>query len=229
MAPEANKAGGEQRAARILLVDDHPIVRQGLAKLIEQEPGLEVCGEAADAPAAWELIGLSDPQLVIVDLSLKAGDGIDLIKRIRAAYADLPILVVSMYEQSHYIERAMRAGAWGYVTKHEASEKVLVAIRKLLAGEIYLGEHVSPRLLQRLMSGCPAEDECDVARLSDREFQVFQMIGSGYGVQEIAARLNLSVKTIETYQAHIREKLDLPDGRKLLQYAVRWMLSQEKK
>lgn len=213
---------------KIVLVDDHPIVRQGLARLIELEPDLRVCGEAADDRSAWEQISKHQPDVAIVDLSLKLGDGIDLIKRIRGAYPDTAILVLSMYDASHYVERALRAGASGYLTKQEASEKVLLAIRKVLNGEIYLGDGLSPNLLKRLLSGTPGKDDSVIASLSDREWQVFRLIGSGLGVQEIAEQLHLSVKTVETHQGHIKEKLDLKDTRKLVQYAIRWMLDQEK-
>lgn len=208
----------------VVLVDDHPIVRQGLAQLLGQEPDLRVCGEAEDEATAIRLVAQTSPQLVIVDLSLKSGDGIALIKALRADHPTIPILVLSMHDESHFVERALRAGALGYLVKQDASTKILPAIRKVLRGEIYLGDQLSPSLLKRLLSGELEEAESVVARLSDRELQVFRMIGDGLGTQEIAARLNLSVKTIETYQAHIKDKLDLRDSRKLVQFAIRWAL-----
>jgi len=213
---------------RIALVDDHPIVREGLARLIQQEPDLSVCAEASDEPAAWDAITKHQPDLVIVDLSLRSGDGIDLIKRIRGTYPKIAVLVLSMYDESHYVERALRAGAWGYLTKLEASDKVLVAIRRLLSGAFYISDRLSPNFLKRLLS-TPGKEDSIISDLSDREWQVFRLIGSGHGVQEMAADLHLSVKTIETYQAHIKEKLNLKNTRKLVQFAIRWALTQEKK
>jgi DNA-binding NarL/FixJ family response regulator len=211
----------------ILLVDDHPIVRQGLARVLMREPDLHVCGEAEDEAAALRLVAELLPQLVIVDLSLKSGDGIALIKTLRASHPAIPVLVLSMHDESHFVERALRAGALGYLTKQEASTKILPAIRHVLRGEIFLGEQFSPSILRRLLSGEPDEDEPVVARLSDRELQVFRLIGDGLGTQEIAGRLNLSVKTIETYQAHIKDKLGLRDARKLVQFAIRWALGRQ--
>jgi len=211
----------------VVLVDDHPIVRQGLAQLLRQEPDLHVCGEAEDEESALRLVRELSPQLVIVDLSLKAGDGINLIRMLKAERPAVPILVLSMHDEIHYIERALRAGALGYLTKQEASMKILPAIRQVLRGEIFLSDHVSPNLVKRLLSGEAAEGEPVVARLSNRELQVFRLIGEGLGTQEIATRLSLSVKTIETYQAHIKDKLLLPDSRKLVQFAVRWTISNQ--
>lgn len=212
---------------KILLVDDHPIVRLGLAQLITQEPDLEICAGAASESEAWDLLTATGPDLVIVDLSLQSGDGIGLIKRIRSEYPQIAILVLSMHEESYYVERALRAGAWGYLTKREVSDQVMVAIRKLLGGEVYLSDRLSPSLLRRLLTGTRNAEESMVGSLSDREFQVFGMIGSGRGAQEIAEELHLSIKTIETYQAHIKEKLHLKDSRKLVQYAIRWVLNHE--
>ena len=221
----------EGRAAmiKIVIVDDHPIVRQGLAQLLWQEPDLQVCGEAEDESTAVRLVADMEPQLVIVDLSLKSGDGIDLIKVLRAAHPDLPILVLSMHDETQHVERALRAGALGYLTKQEASTKVLAAVRHVLRGEIFLSDRVSPSLLKRLLSGAVDEREPVVGCLSEREMQVFRFIGDGFGTQEIAERLGLSAKTIETYQAHIKDKLELRDSRKLVQFAIRWTMGQERK
>ena len=214
---------------KIVLVDDHSIVRQGLAQLIMQEPDLVVCGEAEDEAGALKVVYAEKPDIVIVDLSLKSGNGIDLIKGIRNESPSTPILVLSMHDESHYVERALRAGAWGYLTKQEASSKVLTAIRQLLRGQVYLSDILSPDLLKRLLTTARNGEDPVVGRLSDRELQVFQLIAEGLGTQEIAERLHLSVKTIETHQAHIREKLDLKDARKLYQYAIRWGIGQDHK
>ena len=213
---------------KVFLVDDHPIVRQGLARLIAQESGMTVCGEAEDAPAALRGIDEERPDIAIIDLSLRSGDGIELIKSLRFRFPDLPVLVLTMHEEFFYAERALRAGALGFLTKQEASDNVLTAIRKLLDGEIYVSDRLSPRLLKRLLTGEGDSGDPPVARLSDRELQVFKLIGLGRGTQEIADALHLSVKTIETYRAHIKDKLDLRDARELLQYAIRWSLSQGK-
>lgn len=213
----------------VVIVDDHPVVRQGLAQLLMQEPDLHVCGEAEDESTAVRLVAETKPQLVIVDLSLKSGDGIDLIKALRFAHPGLPILVLSMHDEIHYVERALRAGALGYLTKQEASTKVLAAVRHVLQGEIFLSDRVSPSLLKRLLSGDSHEREPVVGRLSEREMQVFRLIGDGLSTQEIADRLSLGAKTIETYQANIKGKLELRDSRKLVQFAIRWTLAQESK
>jgi DNA-binding NarL/FixJ family response regulator len=213
----------------VLIVDDHPIVRQGLAQLLMQEPDLHVCGEAEDEATAVRLVAQLSPQLVIVDLSLKSGDGIDLIRALRAVHPALPILVLSMHDELHYVERALRAGALGYLTKQEASTKVLAAVRQVLRGEIFLSDRVSPSLLKRLLTGETDQSEPLIRRLSEREMQVFRLIGDGLGTQEIATRLGLSAKTIETYQAHLKDKLELRDSRKLIQFAIRWALAQESK
>ena len=214
---------------RIVLVDDHPIVRQGLVQILRQQKEFEVCGEAADEAGAWQVISHQVPDLVIVDLTLKSGSGLDLIKQIRSEFPEMAILVLSMHEELFHVERALRAGAWGYLTKGEAGDKILTAIRQVLSGELYLNVPFSSNLLRRLISGNPSETESGISCLSDRELQVFQLIGKGKRVQEIADELHLSVKTIETHQAHIRAKLDLEDSRKLVQYAIQWALQHELK
>jgi len=213
--------------ASVFIVDDHELLRQGLVQLIEHEPDLSVCGEAEEAAAALRLISKTSPDIVIVDLSLKEGDGIELIKAIKAEQRDLPILVLTMHDEPFYAERALRAGALGYLTKQEAGEKVLIAIRRLLRGEFYLSERLSPGLLQKLITGSTDEGEPLVSRLSNREFQVFVRIGEGRSTPEIAEHLHLSVKTIETYRAHIKEKLGLRDARELVQYAIRWAIDRK--
>ena len=213
------------KPTRVLLVDDHPIVRQGLARLISHEADLDVCGEAGDVPSAIQAVNDLKPDVVVADLSLKEGSGIDLIKTLGTQSSEIPILVLTMHEESFYAERALRAGARGYLTKQEASDKILTAIRQVVRGDIYVSERLSPKLLKRLISGAPDEEDPLVSRLSDRELQVFLMIGEGHGTQQIASQLNLSVKTIETYRAHLKEKLDLRDARELVQYAIRWVVS----
>jgi DNA-binding NarL/FixJ family response regulator len=214
--------------ARVLIVDDHELVRQALTQLISDEPDLEVCGTAANVPAGLREVSEHDPDMIVLDLSLQGGDGIDLIKAVRGQQRHLPILVVTMHSESFYAERAFRAGASGYLTKEEASEKILVAIRTVLRGELYVSERLSPFLLQRLITGNPGTGESLVTKLSDRELQVFLRIGEGRSTQETASNLNLSVKTIETYRGNIKEKLGLRDARELIQYAIRWTMTQTK-
>ena len=212
------------QTSRVFLVDDHPVVRQGLTRLIAQEEDLEVCGEAESEVEALDRISAVRPDLVVVDLSLSTGDGIDLIKSLHARDPRLPLLVLTMYEESFYAERAMRAGARGFLTKGDASRLVVDAIRHLLRGEIYVCESVAPKLMKKLITGS-AGDEDPVTCLSDRELQVFRLIGQGRSTQEIADEIGLSVKTIETYRANIKRKLDLRDGRKLVEYAIRWVVN----
>jgi DNA-binding NarL/FixJ family response regulator len=211
---------------KIYVVDDHQIVRQGLTELIGQEPDMSICGEASDAPSGLQGIAESRPDLVIVDLNLKQGDGLDLIKSIHQAEPKLPVLVLTMYEETYYVERALRAGARGFLTKEDASNNILVAIRTLLRGEMYVCEKVSSKLLTSLLAG-QEDDKSPIERLSDRELEVFRCIGEGLGTKQIADKLNLSVKTIETYRANIKEKLDLEGATELVQYAIRWVISRE--
>ncbi len=213
---------------RILIVDDHPIVRQGLAELINHEQDLEVCGHAEDAPEALGIIKESEPNMVIVDISLKETSGMDLIKDIKAQYPKLPVLALSMHDESLYAERALRAGAKGYVMKAEATEKVITAIRKILDGQIYVSDRMSAKMVRKLVEGGPDAGESAIECLSDRELEVFHLIGQGYGTRQIAERLYLSIKTIETYREHIKEKLNLADANELLQYAIQWIHSQDK-
>ena len=211
---------------RVLLVDDHPVVRQGLTLLINREPDLEVCGEAERAPDAWDAIHKLKPDIVILDLSLDGPDGLDLLKNIRAEDAALPVLILSMHDESLYAERVLRAGAQGYITKQEATERVLVALRRILQGGIYLSDRMSSRLLNQFFrpgtrpNGQPASS---VESLSDRELEIFRLIGAGHTTRQIAQELNLSVKTVEAHQAHIKDKLSLKNARELLQHALQWV------
>lgn len=212
---------------RILVVDDHPIVRQGLALLINQEPDLIVCGEAGDARHALDAIGTTHPDILVLDISLPGPDGIDLVKHVRATAPDLPILVLSMHEETVYAERALRAGANGYIMKQEATEKVLVALRRILGGGLHVSERIASQMRNPLAGGSGKPARTPVASLSDRELEVFRLIGEGRGTREIAARLDLSIKTVESYQAHIKAKLALHSSRELVQYAVEWALSEK--
>jgi DNA-binding NarL/FixJ family response regulator len=213
---------------RVLIVDDHPLMRQGLAQLINQQPDLVVCGEAEDVPQALRQTSELKPDVVIVDLSLRGSDGIELIKSLRLQYARLPILVLSMHDEAIYAERALKAGAWGYIMKQEATNQVLSALRRVLEGEIHVSQSVSSRIVQGLVGGSGISKRSPLERLSDRELDVFCKIGRGAATREIAAELNLSVKTIETYCAHIKEKLRLQSQRELVQHAIRWVIQNER-
>jgi DNA-binding NarL/FixJ family response regulator len=213
----------QTRKTRILIVDDHPIMRAGLAQLIGQEDDLTVCGEAEDPARALAAIEKFPPDLAVVDISLKEGSGIELIKDIRVRWPKLPVLVLTMHDESFYAERVLRAGARGYVTKAEASTKVVEGIRQVLAGGVYVSDKIASKMLCRLVGGGPDLDAWPIDRLSDRELEVFELIGQGLQTREIAQRLHLSVKTIEAHREHIKKKLDLDSASELLRYAVQWV------
>ena len=214
---------------RVLIVDDHPPIREALAMRIADQPDLEVCGETADVADALRLLAETGPDLAVVDISLKTGNGIDLIKRMKDRNDNVRILVWSMHAESLYAERALRAGAHGYVNKDQATDTMLQAIRRVLDGKVWLSEAMTERLLQRTIGG--ARDESTVSRtdvLSDRELEVFRLIGSGVKTADIAERLHLSVKTVETYRDRIRQKLELGDGTELTHVATQWVLENER-
>src|ERR1700678_2420641 len=210
---------------RILVVDDHPIVRQGLALLINREPDLVVCGEAEEALAAMHVLASARPDVLIVDISLNGPDGLDLLKNIRTTHATLPVLILSMHDESIYAERALRAGANGYIMKQEATEKVLVAVRRILAGEIYVSDRLTKRMLQQFVHGSISPRD-PLAKLSDRELEVYRLIGAGHATRQIADELHVSTKTVESYQAHIKEKLSLRNARELVQHAIESSLNE---
>jgi len=213
-----------QKTARIVIVDDHPIVREGLAGRINRAEGLEVCGEAEDVADALEIVKTENPDLVVVDLSLKSGQGLDLIKKIKARGMDTKILVSSMYDESLYAERVLRAGALGYVNKQELSEKIIDAIREVLAGKIYLSKHMTERLLQRAVGSPPQLVQSPIDALSNRELEIFKMIGKGMTTRMIAGELHLSIKTVETHRENIKGKLNLPNSAELAREAVQWVM-----
>jgi DNA-binding NarL/FixJ family response regulator len=212
---------------RIVIVDDHPLVRERLVELINRESDLEVCGEAQDRREALEIIRSTQPHLAIIDLSLKSSLGIELIKDLQAERPEVIILVVSMQDELIYAERCIRAGARGYITKQQASRHVMQAIRQVLEGEIYLSQTVATQLLTRSM-GRPAGSGTPLVAslLTDRELQVFELIGKGHSTRQAGDLLSLDVKTIETYRSRIKEKLGLKDGSDLLQRAIAWVHEQ---
>lgn len=217
----------KKNRTKILIVDDHPMLRHGLAQLINQEADLSVCGEAEEAHKAVEAIAALKPDMVIVDISLKSIDGIELIKRIKVQDETLPILVLSMHDESLYSERALRAGARGYIMKEEANEQVVMAIRQVLSGEIYVSDKMRTKLLRKIVDRRLAAGDSLIDDLSDRELEVFRLIGRGYRTRKIAEVLHVSVKTVESYREHIKQKMKLRDATELLQQAIQWVQSEQ--
>ena len=218
--------GTAPKKYRVYVVDDHPIVRQGLGLMINREADMVVCGEAEEAHSALQALTTLQPDVMIVDISLIGPDGIELVKAIRARNVSLPILMLSMHDESTYAERAIRAGANGYIMKQEATEKVLVAIRRILNGGVYLSDRIAGKMLQQYVRGAATVKHSPMADLSDRELEVFRLIGDGHATRQIAEELHISVKTVETYQAHIKEKLSLRNARELMQHAIEWNLTE---
>jgi DNA-binding NarL/FixJ family response regulator len=219
------KQNQTKKRAKILIVDDHPAVREALASRISRQPDLEVCGEAADLGEALRLIAETQPDVAVVDISLKTGSGIDLIKRIKDRNDSVRTLVWSMHSESLYAERALRAGALGYINKDQATDKIIDAIRRVLDGKVYLSDAMAEKMLHRAVGvGRKGVTAAPLDVLADRELEVFRLIGQGVKTAEIAERLHLSVKTVETYRDRIRQKLDLSDGTELAHYATQWVL-----
>ncbi len=208
---------------KTLLVDDHSIVRQGLRRLLESEPDFEVCGEAPDGPAALTLASIHKPDIAVVDIGLEGMNGLDLIKNLKERRPGILILVVSMYDEQIYAERALRAGAKGYLMKKESAEKIVGALRKIREGKLFLSEAVKEKILDRV-GGSPLKGEKNpVDRLSDRELEVFQLIGRGFKTGEVAGKLNLGIKTVESYREQIKIKLALESASELVRYAIGWV------
>jgi DNA-binding NarL/FixJ family response regulator len=220
-APTPDQGHSTRKA--ILIVDDHPLVRRGLSALIESEPDLAVCGQVASCRAALEAIGQRHPDLVVVDLVLGADDGLDLVKAMRARHPGIPSLVLSMHDESLYAERCLRAGARGYVTKQQLDDTVLVAIRRLLDGEMYLSDKLERQLAAKYVGGRTIETDSPLNALSDRELQVFRLIGQGRTTRQIAETLKLSIKTVESHREHIKNKLTLRSSAELAQRATQWV------
>jgi DNA-binding NarL/FixJ family response regulator len=225
---KSSRQPAEGPRCRVLLVDDHPIVREGLAARIELEGNLLVCGMAATAEHAMDLVSQMNPDIVVTDLSLTGKPGLELIKDIRAARPTLPILVLSIHDEDLWAERVLRAGAQGYVMKAQATEKVMEAIHRVLSGGVWISERMSSLLLGRLTQGRNTPSGSPLAPLSDRELEVFQMIGRGLSMKEIAGQLHLSAKTIEVHREHIKEKLGLKSSAELLRYAVTYTLEERR-
>jgi DNA-binding NarL/FixJ family response regulator len=212
---------------RILILDDHPITRYGLSQLINHEPDLLVCGEAEDAPQALADIRTSRPDLVLADITMPGKNGLEFIKDLQIQQPSLPVLVISMHDESIYAERVLRAGGRGYIMKSAGGEKVLEAIRQVLQGQVYVSKTMSAALLDQFTRRHSAVPESAPAALTDREFEVFQLIGQGLSARQIGQRLNLSPKTVATHRQHIKQKLKLRTGPELIRHAVRWAAAQQ--
>ena len=213
------------RQRKVLLIDDHAAVRRGFAMIIEREKDLKVCGEAAGPADALRLAREHKPDLAMVDLGLKEGSGLDLIRRLKELDPSMVVLVVSMHDEEFFAERAMRAGAKGYVMKEESPERLIEAVRRVLSGKVYLSQPASELMLEKMVGNDRSKKD-PIHSLSDRELVIFQAIGEGLSSNEIAERLHLSVKTVETYRARIKERLGLQSGAELLRCALRWTLER---
>ena len=210
----------------ILLVDDHPFMRAGLGQLIERQSDLMVCGEAGDPAAAFQELRKKKPDLVLTDLTMPGRSGLEFIKDLLAADASVAVLVISMHDELVYAERVIRAGARGYIMKEAGGENLLAAIRQVLRGEVYVSARISARILDSLSSRKPRGSHSPIEKLSDREFEVFQLIGQGKSTRDIAAQLHLSPKTVDVHRSHIKVKLQLKDATALMRHAVRWVETQ---
>ncbi|PKL40141.1 MAG: DNA-binding response regulator [Spirochaetae bacterium HGW-Spirochaetae-1] len=209
--------------AKIVLVEDHPIFRKGLAQLINNEKDMTVCGESEDSVEALRIVKELEPDLVIVDITLKDRNGIELIKDIKIRFPEMKIIVISMHDEKIYAERALRAGAKGYIMKQEAPETILKAIHHVLNNNVYVSNDIATRIFNLFFDGRAKEDNNPVNQLTDRELEIFQLIGQGFGTRQIASKLHISVKTVENHRAHIKEKLNLKSAIELVQQATLWL------
>lgn len=214
------------RALRVVIVEDHTLMREGLARLITSQPDLTIAGEATDAASGLDLILRVKPDLALVDITLPGRNGLELIKDVKAQLPDLPMLVLSMHDESLYAERALKAGARGYLMKDAERDTILGAIRRVLGGGFYVSEKMSSEILATISNGKAGSMRSSLSRLSDREFEVFELMGQGLGTNEIATRLGLSPKTVEVHRAHIREKLAMESGSAVVRHAIRWVESR---
>lgn len=210
----------------VLVVDDHPVFRAGLIGLVQSEPDLTVCGEAEDARHAVEAIDRLNPDIVLLDMGLPDKSGLELLKDVRAMHPALPVLVISMHDETLYAERVLRAGGRGYIMKQAGPDKIIEAIRKVLGGNVYISERTSALILDNMSGKHTTDNASATSRLTDREFEILRLIGEGKEAHEIADHLHLSTKTVDTHRAHIREKLGLKNATELIHYAVRWIGNQ---
>ena len=212
----------EQNTKKILIIDDHPVISLGIAALLEQEPDLAICGKAEDVKSALEAVRRLEPDVVVLDIFLHDTSGLDLIKDIKARWPELAVVVFSEHDESLFAERVLRAGARGYVSKRETPAKLIKAIRDVLNGGIYVGEKTTSEILRKFVTGRADTNKSKVNGLTDREFQVFQFIGEGLETRQIAEKLHLSLKTVETHREHIKKKLNVDSATKLAKYAIQW-------
>ena len=226
-AAQSGLLGAKRSVRRVLIVDDHPIVRQGLRRVMENEDDLMVCGEAESVRDARAAVKELNPDVVVADVSLKQGDGIELVRDVRAHHPHLPILVLSMHDETIYAERMLAAGANGYIMKQAASDQFLVAIRRVIDGGIYVSESIGNKMIQKFAAGGAYLSANPIDRLSNRELQILHMIGKGMSTRETAESLNLSIKTVESHRQRIKRKLNLSTGTQLVQYAVNWFTGRE--
>lgn len=207
----------------VMVVDDHPILRRGIVQLINDDPGLTVVAEAEDVPTALKLLAEKKPEAAVVDITLRDSNGIDLIREITEKWAEVPVLVFSMHDEAFYAERVLRAGARGYVTKGESAARVIEGLHKILAGEVFVSEKIATKMLHRVVGGSRATEGFPIDSLSDREFEVFGLIGDGLQTREIADQLGLSIKTVESHRENIKRKLNIENATELLQRAIHWV------
>lgn len=222
---KTRKAQAEK--TRLLILDDHPMMREGLAQLINNEPDLIVCGQAGTGVEGLELVTKLKPDLLLADISLPDRSGIEVIKDSLALHPEVPVLVISMHDETLYAERILRAGARGYIMKQEGGQKLMAAIRQVLNGKVYVSEKMSASILESFSGRAASASRTAMQKLSDREFEVLQLIGQGKGTSEIAKQLNLSAKTVEAHRANMKRKLELKTGPELVRYAVRWVETQK--
>ena len=222
----SDQVQGSTDHVRVLLVDDHPAIREAVADTLEGTMDMEVCGEASSADGAFRMVEKLEPDVAVIDVSLDDAHGLDLVQNIRSQYSDVKMIVFSMYDENVYAERAIRAGASGYLMKSEPTKRIIEAIRSVKRGEVYLSRKMASRILNKVAMGRTSEPNFAIDELTDREMAVFQMLGEGYSVQDIEERLNLSRKTIETYRRRAKEKLGFDTVSELLQFSVQWTYGQ---
>lgn len=220
---ENSVTNSKRNAATVLIIDDHPLLRCGISKLINDQPDFVVCGEVEEAPGALAAIAQHRPDLIILDVSLKGKSGIETLKDIKAQYPKAKVLILSMHDETIYGPRALRAGASGYIMKQEAPDKILIALRKIRNDDIFLSAELGARLLNRFAGTGSSQVASPMEILSDRELEVFTLLGQGNSTREVASKLNLSIKTVESHRAHIKEKLNLMNASELIRHAVQWV------
>ena len=220
--PSSKSSPEASEPKRVLIVDDHPVVRRGLAQVLDGTEDLEACGEAESAADALKAVAERDPDIAVVDLTLKGKGGLELVKDLHTRHPDLPVLVLSMHDESLYAERALRAGARGYIMKDGRMDDVVTALRQVLDGRVYLSQHMTSRLLGRMTGGGGGDGESPISALTDRELEVFEMIGRGLATRDIADGLHLSVKTVDTHRENIKRKLNLGSANELYRHAFLW-------